>query len=177
MSEALTESQQAALRDLCDTVVPSIERDPDPEGLWARAASDYGTDRAVEQQLLGIPDPVARGGLIALLDVCAAQGLGDAPSQDAREAILAGVGELSPEAGAGVAALVGMTLFLHYGAPDPKGGGVESGPRFFEQPTCHWRPEVRGGVLAEEASALLKAFFRERREARGPAGRPAQSEP
>jgi choline dehydrogenase-like flavoprotein len=122
VSEALTEAQQAALRDLCDTVVPSIERDPDPEGLWARAASDYGTDRAVEQQLLGIPDPVARGGLIALLDVCAAQGLGAAPSQDAREAILAGVGELSPEAAAGVAGLIGMTLFLHYGAPDPSTG-------------------------------------------------------
>lgn len=122
MSEALTDAQQAALRVLCDTVVPSIERDPDPEGLWARAASDYGTDRAVEQQLLGVPDPVARGGLIALLDVCAAQGLGAAPSQEAREAILAGVGELSPEAGAGVAALIGMTLFLHYGVPDPNTG-------------------------------------------------------
>lgn len=122
MSEGLTETQQSALRDLCDTVVPSIERDPDPSGLWARAASDYGTDRAVEQQLLGIPDPIARGGLIALLDVFAAQGLGDAPSQEAREAILAGVGELSPEAAAGVAALVGMTLFLHYGAPDPDTG-------------------------------------------------------
>jgi choline dehydrogenase-like flavoprotein len=122
VSEALTEAQQAALRDLCDTVVPSIERDPDPAGLWARAASDYGTDRAVEQQLLGIPDPVARGGLIALLDVFAAQGLGAAPDQDAREAILAGVGEVSPEAAAGVAALIGMTLFLHYGLPDPSTG-------------------------------------------------------
>jgi len=38
-----------------------------------------------------------------------------------------------------------------------------SGPRFFEQPTCHWRPEVAGGVLAGESAALLKAFFRERR--------------
>ena len=52
---------------------------------------------------------------------------------------------------------------LVFGADDPKGGAVVSGPRFFDQPTCHSRPAVRGGVLAEESSALLKGFFRARR--------------
>jgi tRNA(adenine34) deaminase len=52
---------------------------------------------------------------------------------------------------------------LVFGASDPKGGAVVSGPRFFEQPTCHWRPEVVGGVLAEESGTMLKAFFRARR--------------
>jgi tRNA(Arg) A34 adenosine deaminase TadA len=52
---------------------------------------------------------------------------------------------------------------LVFGAEDPKGGAVVHGPRFFDQPTCHWRPEVVGGVLAEESSALLKGFFRARR--------------
>ena len=51
---------------------------------------------------------------------------------------------------------------LVFGAEDAKGGAVMNGPRFFEQPTCHWRPEVTGGVLAAESSALLKAFFRAR---------------
>ena len=51
-----------------------------------------------------------------------------------------------------------------YGASDVKGGAVENGVRFFEQPTCHHRPEVTGGILADECSALLKAFFRERRK-------------
>jgi tRNA(Arg) A34 adenosine deaminase TadA len=50
-----------------------------------------------------------------------------------------------------------------YGASDPKGGAVESGPRFFEQPTCHWKPEERGGVMAEESAELLRSFFRARR--------------
>ena len=50
-----------------------------------------------------------------------------------------------------------------YGADDAKGGAVAHGPRFFEQPTCHSRPVVEGGVLAEEASGLLKDFFRVRR--------------
>ena len=50
-----------------------------------------------------------------------------------------------------------------YGAPDPKGGAVEHGPCLFAQPTIHWRPEVTGGVGAEEAGALLRSFFRARR--------------
>jgi tRNA(adenine34) deaminase len=55
---------------------------------------------------------------------------------------------------------------LVFGADDAKGGAVVSGPRFFEQPTCHWRPEVVAGVLADESAALLRGFFRARREAK-----------
>jgi len=52
---------------------------------------------------------------------------------------------------------------LYFGADDPKGGGVDHGPRFFAQPTCHHRPEVYSGIAEGEASELLKNFFRERR--------------
>lgn len=48
-------------------------------------------------------------------------------------------------------------------ARDPKGGAVWHGPRYFEQPTCHWRPEVVEGPFADEAGALLREFFRARR--------------
>ncbi len=50
-----------------------------------------------------------------------------------------------------------------FGATDAKGGAVVSGPRFFEGPTCHWRPDVTGGILAEESAEMLKGFFRARR--------------
>jgi tRNA(adenine34) deaminase len=52
---------------------------------------------------------------------------------------------------------------LVYGAADPKGGAVDNGVRFFAQPTCHWRPQVTGGVRAHEAAELLRGFFRARR--------------
>jgi tRNA(adenine34) deaminase len=52
---------------------------------------------------------------------------------------------------------------LYFGAPDPKGGAVENGPRFFAQPTCHHAPEVYGGLREEESAELLRAFFSERR--------------
>ena len=53
---------------------------------------------------------------------------------------------------------------LYYAAPDPKGGAVDNGPRFFAQPTCHHAPEVYGGLRETEAAEMLRAFFRERRE-------------
>ncbi|MFN4184228.1 MAG: nucleoside deaminase [Hyphomonas sp.] len=53
---------------------------------------------------------------------------------------------------------------LVFAAADIKGGAVMSGPRFFEQPTCHWRPEWRQDALHEaEAADLLRDFFRTRR--------------
>jgi tRNA(adenine34) deaminase len=52
---------------------------------------------------------------------------------------------------------------LYYGADDAKGGAVAHGPRLFEQPTVHHRPEVYTGIAADEAAELLKAFFAERR--------------
>ncbi len=52
---------------------------------------------------------------------------------------------------------------LHFGAYDPKGGGVDHGAKIFDQPTCHHRPEVIGGHREAEAGELLKAFFMKRR--------------
>ena len=52
---------------------------------------------------------------------------------------------------------------LYYGAADPKGGGVEHGPRVFHQPTCHHRPELYPGIADGEAADLLRAFFSARR--------------
>lgn len=52
---------------------------------------------------------------------------------------------------------------LYYGAADPKGGGVEHGPRIFSQPTCHHRPEIYGGIEEARAGSLLQNFFRDRR--------------
>ena len=52
---------------------------------------------------------------------------------------------------------------LYYAAPDPKGGAVDNGPRFFHQATCHHAPEVYGGVRESEAAAMLRKFFAARR--------------
>jgi tRNA(Arg) A34 adenosine deaminase TadA len=50
-----------------------------------------------------------------------------------------------------------------FAAEDPKGGAVIHGPRFFELPTCHHRPEIARAGDAEAAGQVLKDFFRARR--------------
>lgn len=52
---------------------------------------------------------------------------------------------------------------VYFGASDPKGGGVEHGPRIFAQTTCHHRPDIYGGIDADRAGSLLKRFFEARR--------------
>lgn len=53
---------------------------------------------------------------------------------------------------------------LIFAADDPKGGAIVHGPRFFEQPTCHWHTETEQDIAnAPRASALLIDFFKARR--------------
>ncbi len=106
---------------------------------------------------IGTHDPTAHAEIVALRE--AARKLGNYRLTD-----LTLVVTLEPCAmcaGAISHARIGRVVF---GAEDPKGGAVVHGPKFFEQPTCHWRPSVTGGVLAEESSVLLKDFFRARRK-------------
>lgn len=52
---------------------------------------------------------------------------------------------------------------LYYGADDTKGGAVAHGPRLFAQSTTHHRPEIYGGLMADESAELLRGFFAEKR--------------
>jgi tRNA(adenine34) deaminase len=52
---------------------------------------------------------------------------------------------------------------LYYGAPDPKGGAIESTQAMLEIPGLNHRVIACGGVLARECAALLKEFFQQRR--------------
>ncbi len=53
---------------------------------------------------------------------------------------------------------------LYYGAADPKSGGTAHGAKVFSHPQCHHVPEVYDGIGARESEALLKRFFRARRD-------------
>ncbi|MBT3990915.1 MAG: nucleoside deaminase [Rhodospirillaceae bacterium] len=52
---------------------------------------------------------------------------------------------------------------LYFGAFDPKSGGVDHGPRIYNQPTCHHAPEIYGGIEESRAGDLLKDFFAQKR--------------
>ena len=108
-------------------------------------------------QPIGSHDPTAHAEIVALR--AAAQKLGNYRLTDLT--LFVTLEPCAMCAGAISHARIGRVVF---GAEDPKGGAVVNGPRFFEQPTCHWRPTVEGGVLAEEAGDLLRSFFRARRK-------------
>ena len=52
---------------------------------------------------------------------------------------------------------------LYFAAEDPKGGGVINGPKIFESSSCHHKPEVKYGLMADESSKLLRSFFKSKR--------------
>ena len=52
---------------------------------------------------------------------------------------------------------------LYFGAYDEKGGAVINGVKFYEQKTCHHKPNVVGGILEEKCSQILKDFFKNKR--------------
>jgi tRNA(Arg) A34 adenosine deaminase TadA len=101
-------------------------------------------------------DPTAHAELLAIRAAAAAEG---APRL--AEADLYVTLEPCPMC----AAAIGFARIrrLYFGAYDPKGGGVEHGARIFEQPTCHHRPEIYGGIAERSAGALLQEFFKARR--------------
>lgn len=52
---------------------------------------------------------------------------------------------------------------VYFGAFDPKGGAIDHGVRFFNQPTCLHHPEIYGGIAEQECQKLLKSFFIDKR--------------
>lgn len=101
-------------------------------------------------------DPTAHAEVLAIRMAAAALG-----SQRLADADL--YVTLEPCAMCAAAASFARIRRLYFAAPDPKGGAVEHGPRFFSQPTCHHAPEIYGGLRERESAELLRAFFRERR--------------
>ena len=144
MRIALEEAQAAAARG--ETPVGALVVDPATGEVVARAGNGP----------IGAHDPTAHAEILAMR--AAAEKLGNY-----RLTGLTLIVTLEPCAmcaGAISHARIGRVVF---GAEDPKGGALLHGPKFFDQPTCHWRPEIVGGVLASESAELLRGFFRARR--------------
>lgn len=101
-------------------------------------------------------DPTAHAEILAIRAACAA-----VRSERLPEADLYVTLEPCPMCAAAIS--FARIRRLYYGALDPKGGGVEHGPRIFSQPSCHYAPELYGGLEETRSARLLRAFFAERR--------------
>lgn len=101
-------------------------------------------------------DPAAHAEILALRQACALRGSPRLPECDLYVT-------LEPCPMCATAISFARLRRVYFGAYDPKGGGVDHGPRIFTQPTCHHRPEVYGGIHEQDCASLLKVFFREKR--------------
>jgi tRNA(Arg) A34 adenosine deaminase TadA len=101
---------------------------------------------------LALHDPTAHAELLAIRAACAKLGTQRLDGYDLYVT-------LEPCAMCAAAISFARIRRLYFGAPDPKGGAVEHGPRFFSQATCHHAPEIIGGIGETKAANLLKAFF------------------
>ena len=105
---------------------------------------------------LALHDPTAHAELLAIRAACAKLGSERLVGCDLYVT-------LEPCAMCAAAISFARIRRLYFGAPDPKGGAVEHGPRFFAQATCHHAPEVIGGLGESQAASLLRGFFARRR--------------
>lgn len=103
-----------------------------------------------------LSDPTAHAEVLALRAACAAVGSARLPGH----ALYVTLEPCAMCAAAIAEARIGR---LYYGAGDPKSGGVAQGARVFTHAQCHHRPEVYDGIAAQEAAALMVAFFATRR--------------
>lgn len=148
METALAEARAAAERG----EVPVGAVVVDPGGAVVAAAGN---------RTLELADPTAHAEILALRAACAAAGSARLPGHDLYVTL-----EPCPMC----AAAIGQARIrrLYYGAADPKSGGIAQGPRVLSHPQAHHVPEIYDGIAAEEAGALLRAFFAARREGAGP---------
>jgi cytidine deaminase len=144
MDHALAEARAAFGR--AETPVGAVIVDPASDTVVARAGN-----RTRE-----LHDPTAHAELLAIRTACAALGSERLTGLDIYVT-------LEPCAMCAAAIAAARLSRLCYGASDPKSGGVEHGARVFSHRQSHHRPEVFGGIEERESTALLRAFFSERR--------------
>ena len=101
-------------------------------------------------------DPTAHAEMIALRE--SARALGSWRVLDAVIYVT-----LEPCAMCAGAIVLARTPRVIFGAPDPKAGAAGSVLDVLGEPRLNHRPEVLGGVLAQECSGVLSEFFAARR--------------
>jgi tRNA(Arg) A34 adenosine deaminase TadA len=142
---ALALAQAEAARDRGEVPIGAVVVSADGEVLASAG-----------NRTLALRDPTAHAELLAIREACAK--LGSERLTDCDLYVT-----LEPCAMCAAAISFARIRRLYFGAPDPKGGAVEHGSRFYQQKTCHHAPEVIGGLSEAQAASLLKDFFAARR--------------
>ncbi len=144
MDKALEEAQGAAMRG--EVPVGAVLIGPDGQVL-ARAGN----------KTRELNDPTAHAEILVIRQACAALKTERLPGCDLYVTL-----EPCPMCASAISQA--RIARLYYGANDPKSGGVAQGPCVLSHPQSHHRPEIYDGIAASESEALLRSFFKDRRE-------------
>lgn len=145
MAIALEEANAAKLRD--EVPIGAVLVDVHSDTVLARAGN-----RTRE-----LNDPSAHAEMLVIREACEKTGAQRIPEHDLYVT-------LEPCTMCAAAISFARIRRVIIGAPDEKGGGVLHGAQFYDQPTCHWRPEVTHGLMSEECGRILKDFFASKRK-------------
>ena len=143
------------MRAALEAAVEAGERGEVPVGAVV-ASPDGEIVAEAGNRVLELKDPTAHAEMLAIRVAC--QILGNERLEGCDLYVT-----LEPCAMCAQAVSLARIQRLYYAAGDPKGGGVENGPRVFHHATCHHRPEIYGGIAQEQAKQLLRDFFAARR--------------
>ena len=144
MQAALEEAKQAAARD--EVPIGAVLVHAETGEIAAR-----NSNRTIE-----LNDPSAHAEMLVIREICEKEGAQRIPDYDLYVT-------LEPCAMCAAAISFARIHRIVFGALDPKGGGILHGGKFYEQPTCHHRPEVSSGILAEDCGQILKDYFKGKR--------------
>lgn len=144
MSQALLEAKKA--ENIDEVPIGCVIVDPETGDIIARTHNLCETNH----------DPTAHAEVLAIRE--AAQKTGDTrlPNYDLYVT-------LEPCPMCATAISFARIRRVYFGAYDPKGGGVDHGPKIFQQKTCHHHPEVYGGIQEQACGEILKTFFKSKR--------------
>jgi len=140
MDIALAEARAAAA--LGEVPVGAVIVDPQRGRVVAQAGN----------RTRALHDPSAHAEILAIRAACAALGSDRLPGLDLYVT-------LEPCPACAMVISAARIRNLYYAASDPKSGGIEQGPRIFNHPQAHHKPQVYGGIGETAASALLGDFF------------------
>src|SRR5215218_4151237 len=132
----------------------ALEHDDVPVGAALVRAGEVVATGRNERELRG--DPTAHAEILALRE--GARALGSWRLLDTVLYVT-----LEPCAMCAGAIVLGRVPRVVFGTWDPKAGAAGSVLSILDHPQLNHRPEVAGGLLAEECGALLSSFFASRR--------------
>lgn len=145
MLAALEEARLAATHD--EVPIGAVLVDSRTGEIVARAGN-----RTIE-----LSDPTAHAEILVIREICQKLGAQRIPEYDLYVTL-----EPCPMCAAAIS--FARIRTLHYGADDPKSGGLTSPVQYYSHAQLHHKPDVRSGNLATECGQILKDFFARKRK-------------